>query len=253
MLGAFQPEEEIAFGLGKQITLHGNAETMNLSSLVFQNALESHYWRNELGKVDDLNQILQHIEKYVKHLDAWEKSSRSQSSERMHGGVRGVSRGGLISSAFCILVKIHQLHITMSDLYELAKFKRNVYVQCIALIYARHVLQPTELFKFFRHFIMCDDVVTVSNDGRRKMSVREIVRELLLEERWFDQILPRISRKLKDELEEQIRDVIKDSKSSNKSLKESGNKHRRNGSADNKRRHRSRSRSRSPRRHKKHY
>jgi len=67
--------------------------------------------------------------------------------------VRGVAEGGLISSAFTILVRIHQIHISMSDLYELAKFKNNDYVCAIAFLYARHILDPQNLFKFFRHFI----------------------------------------------------------------------------------------------------
>jgi len=199
------------FGKGDKLKFSGAkcAEEMNLSTLIYKNTSTSHYMRNELAAARTLPEIIWHIGTYVKHLEAWERSNALLTrGSKYYGGVRGVAENGaLISSAFTIMVRIHQLHITLSDLYELAKFKNNDYVCAIALLYARHVLDPSNLFKFYRHFIGIRNrrPINITNDDSVSMTIGELAEYLLTNNRWYgNQILPHIPIKVMEGYKEQI-------------------------------------------------
>ncbi|MEN2497468.1 MAG: PRP38 pre-mRNA processing factor 38 domain-containing protein B [Marteilia pararefringens] len=235
-------DESIQFGIGRPIDYYGNRETMNLSQLVYKNCCESHYTQKELSKVTDLWGVIQHIVKYVKHLEAWERGSENQSSSKFSGGVRGVARSGLISSTFCIMLKLNEFKITMGDLYELAKFKNNPYVQAIALIYARFVLtHDPELWKFFRHFVTIEDkTVNVSNTFNKSMTLGEISRRLLLDPKWCDQILPRVSNRLLDQFNDLIDKKLGKEEQKSMTMALGGGKFSNNANYDNKKQRNSR-------------
>lgn len=61
------------------------------------------------------HEVVDEIYYKVDHLEPWAAGSRKtagRSSTGMCGGVRGVSAGGVTSSAFCLLYKLYTLKLT---------------------------------------------------------------------------------------------------------------------------------------------
>ena len=68
------------------------------------------------------HEVVDEIYYKVDHLEPWAMGSRKtagRSSTGMCGGVRGVSAGGVISSAFCLLYKLYTLKLTKKQVTQL--------------------------------------------------------------------------------------------------------------------------------------
>ena len=72
-------------------------------------------FQNELFEMRTFHEVVDEIYYKVDHLEPWAAGSRKtagRSSTGMCGGVRGVSAGGVVSSAFCLLYKLYTLKLT---------------------------------------------------------------------------------------------------------------------------------------------
>ena len=104
---------------------------MNLNPLILANVQGSPYFKvsidlnynffylshlqNELFEMRTFHEVVDEIYYKVDHLEPWAAGSRKtagRSSTGMCGGVRGVSAGGVVSSAFCLLYKLYTLKLT---------------------------------------------------------------------------------------------------------------------------------------------
>ena len=119
---------------GLKLQFYGNEKTMNLNPLILANIQNSPYFKvgkvyypcqprdqqfifdqTELFEMRTFHEVVDEIYYKVDHLEPWAMGSRKtagRSSTGMCGGVRGVSAGGVISSAFCLLYKLYTLKLT---------------------------------------------------------------------------------------------------------------------------------------------
>lgn len=108
---------------GNTLPLHGNQSTMNLNNMVHANVVQSPYYRHHLNDVKTYQEAVDEIYYHVKHLEPWERGSRrTEGQVGMCGSVRGVGAGGIVSSAFCLLYKLHVLKLTKKQLLGLLNF-----------------------------------------------------------------------------------------------------------------------------------
>lgn len=76
------------------LPLWGNAQTMNLNTLVLENIVQSTYYKNYLNEVTLFQQVVDEVYYNVAHLEPWERGTRkTQGMTGMCGGVRGVGAG----------------------------------------------------------------------------------------------------------------------------------------------------------------
>lgn len=127
---------------GLKLQFYGNDKTMNLNPLILANIQNSPYFKvgkdyslvnkrkhrpnlplnqTELFEMRTFHEVVDEIYYKVDHLEPWAMGSRKtagRSSTGMCGGVRGVSAGGVISSAFCLLYKLYTLKLTKKQVSQ---------------------------------------------------------------------------------------------------------------------------------------
>lgn len=137
------PSGEMMMVIKKPNTLPtwGNTNTMNLNPLILTNIESSPYFSGRLSELKTYHELVDEIYYKVKHLEPWEKGSRSAGGRRqtgMCGGVRGVGVGGIISSAFCILYRLYAVRLTRKQVYGLLNHGDSPFIRGLGFLYVRY-------------------------------------------------------------------------------------------------------------------
>ncbi|CAO3618517.1 unnamed protein product [Cunninghamella blakesleeana] len=209
----------------------GNETTMNMNPIIYQNILASRYFKALFDKVT-FHEMINEIFKEVNNMAPF---------------VTGTTP----SSAFCCLFKLWTLRLTVKQLENMIDHPDSVYIRAIGFMYLRYVCAPAQLWDWLGYYLDDEQELNVSNQPKpHMMTLGQLCRMLLTEQKYFGTMLPRIPVPIARDLEKKLidydRDKEKDKKGSNKSDRYSS----RSRSPDRSRR-RSRSRSRSPRRYRK--
>ena len=129
------------------------------------------------------HEVVDEIYYKVDHLEPWAAGSRKtagRSSTGMCGGVRGVSAGGVVSSAFCLLYKLytlkltkkqvnmfdvhHKMSIQMPSFYQvlcLINHCDSPYIRGLGFMYLRFTLPPTMMYEWFEPYLDDEEVCII--------------------------------------------------------------------------------------------
>ncbi|CAF1448088.1 unnamed protein product [Rotaria sordida] len=187
------------------LSIWGNKESMNLNSLLLDNIMQSQYFKVNLYEKKTYHEVVDEIYYQVKHLEPWERGSRKTSGlTGMCGGVRGVSGGGIVSTAYCILYKLYTLKLTRKQVISLTIHTDSPYIRALGFMYIRYTQPPNELFEWFEEYLDDPETLDVKAGGGCIMSIGQMLRQWLIRIEWFDTLFPRIPVPAQKEIMEKL-------------------------------------------------
>jgi len=194
---------------GLRLQFYGNDKTMNLNPLILANIQNSPYFKTELFEMRTFHEVVDEIYYKVDHLEPWAMGSRKtagRSSTGMCGGVRGVSAGGVISSAFCLLYKLYTLKLTKKQVLCLLNHCDSPYIRGLGFMFLRFTLPPAMMFDWFEGYLDDEEEIDVKAGGGKPMPMGEMIKLMLTRLEWFETRFPRIAvnheKIIRDKLEE---------------------------------------------------
>jgi len=158
----YDDEDNPAQNKNNRMPFHGNDKTMNMNPLILANVTNSPYFKTDLFQMKTFHEIVDEIYYKVDHLEPWERGTRKtagMSQTGMCGGVRGVSAGGVVSSAFCLLFKLHTIRPTKKQIYMMLNHCDSPYIRGIGFMYMRYTLPPMDMWKWFEGWLDDQEVL----------------------------------------------------------------------------------------------
>ncbi|XP_023349552.1 pre-mRNA-splicing factor 38B [Eurytemora carolleeae] len=192
-----EEDEEMANqNKNNRVAFHGNEKTMNMNPLILANVTNSPYFKVDLFAMKTFHEVVDEIYYKVDHLEPWERGTRKtagMSQTGMCGGVRGVSAGGVVSSAFCLLFKLHCIKLTKKQAYALLNHCDSPYIRALGFMYLRFTLPPAEMWHWFEPYIDDQEEIDIKAGGGKPMTMGEFCRMILTRLEWFETRFPRIA------------------------------------------------------------
>lgn len=179
----------------QQLAFHGNERTMNLNPLILTNIQGSPYFKVDLFGMKTYHEVVDEIYYKVEHLEPWERGSRKtagMSQTGMCGGVRGVSVGGIVSSAFCLLYKLYTLKLTKKQVTGLINHRDSPYIRGLGFMYLRFTQPPANLWDWFEPYMEDEEEIDVKAGGGKSMTMGDFCKLILTKLEWFETRFPRI-------------------------------------------------------------
>merc|ERR1712059_76778 len=150
----------------------------------------------------------------VDHLEPWATGSRKtagRSQTGMCGGVRGVSAGGIVSSAYCLLFKLYTLKLTKKQVMGLLNHCDSPYIRGLGFMYLRYTLPAANMWDWFEPYLEDEEEIDIKAGGGKPMSMGELCKTLLTRLEWFDTRFPRIAvnyeKIIRDQLDARAKDM----------------------------------------------
>ncbi|KAI6244182.1 Ubiquitin carboxyl-terminal hydrolase [Aphelenchoides fujianensis] len=162
-----------------QLPLHGSDTTMNLNPVVYENIVP-----NYLIEVLDFQQATDEI---YYNCAAW-------------------VAGGVITSAFCIMYKLFTLGLTRKQLVSMINNEQSVYVRGIGFLYIRFTQPPADLWKWFEPYLDDQEEIDPRSGGGEKMTVGQLLRQMLTKLDWYGTLFPRIPVPIQKEIAQKLKD-----------------------------------------------
>ncbi|KAI8812647.1 PRP38 family-domain-containing protein [Cladochytrium replicatum] len=173
----------------KKIETFGNASTMNMNMILFQNISNSPYFK-QLYEKKTYHEVVDEIFSFVTSLEPFMK-------------------GTTASTAFCLLYKLWTLKLTVKQIYGLLTHADSPHLRGLGLLYLRYVCKPADLWDWYEPFLDDEEEVQVEGGVKpRTITIGRMARDLLTEQKWIGTILPRIpvpvARSIAEKLKERI-------------------------------------------------
>jgi len=183
----------------------GNSKTMNLNQLILTNILNSPYFKQTLYQLKTYHEVIDEIYYQVSSLEPWERGSRKVSGQTgMCGSVRGVSAGGIVSTAFCILYKLYTLKLTRKQLTGLLKHKDSPYIRALGFLYIRFTQPPDTFWDWYKPYLEDEEELEIRSGIT--MTIGELCRHMLTKLEWYTTFFPRMPVPVQKELEKKLQD-----------------------------------------------
>ncbi|MEW5303276.1 MAG: hypothetical protein WDW36_005983 [Sanguina aurantia] len=158
-----------------------------LESVLRQNIVNSEYYRSSCMTLKTVSEVVDEIYNNVQHLEPW-----------MSGNARGPS------SAFCLMHRLFTMRVTEDELQAMIDHEDSPYIRAVALLYLRYVCEPKALWDWCGPYISDPEELSPSPDGKT-ITVGDFLRDILLEQYYFETIFPRIPKKVQDDIVEDLR------------------------------------------------
>lgn len=156
------------------LPIHGNSATYNINNLLYNNVMESEYFR-ALYQLRTYHEVIDEIFRSVTHVEPWQT---------------GTSR--VPSTAFCLLVKFMLMKLTLKQMKGLLGTEDCPYVRAIGLLYLRYTCPPTDLWKWYEPYLEDEEEIRPCSDQSVVMSIGSYCIKLLTDMQYFGTTLPRI-------------------------------------------------------------
>ncbi|KAL6062582.1 PRP38 pre-mRNA processing factor 38 domain-containing protein B [Balamuthia mandrillaris] len=166
----------------------GNEDTMNMEHILATNIKASNYFK-ELYYLKTYHQILDEIYNQVDNLEPWVPNA-----------------GKTPSTAFCLLYKCFTIRLTRKQMHGMLTHKDSPYIRGMALIYLRLTCPPKLLWSWFEPYLDDPEELTVKagpNPGK-PTTIGRFAQQLLLEQRYFGILWPRVPVPIMKELKEKM-------------------------------------------------
>lgn len=144
-----------------------------LERVLCMNILSSDYFK-ELYRLKSYHEVVDEIYNQVDHVEPW-----------MTGNCRGPS------TAFCLLYKFFTMKLTVKQMQGLLNHRDSPYIRAVGFLYLRYVGDSKSLWGWFEQYITDDEEFSPSSSGRMT-TMGLFVRDLLLDQYYFDTLFPRI-------------------------------------------------------------
>lgn len=165
----------------------GNESTMNLNVVIYQNILSSPYFRSLFNK-KTFHEIVDEIYNEVYVLSPFVKGTQP-------------------STAFCCLFKMWTLKLTIKQLENMIDHPDSPYIRAIGFLYLRYVCAPANLWDWFQYYLEDEEEVAVSGGIKpTKMTIGQLCRSLITEQKFQGTMLPRIPVPIARDLEKKLKD-----------------------------------------------
>ncbi|KAH7432715.1 hypothetical protein KP509_07G036200 [Ceratopteris richardii] len=144
-----------------------------LEKVLCMNILSSDYFK-ELYRLKTYHEVIDEIYNQVDHVEPW-----------MTGNCRGPS------TAFCLLYKFFTMKLTVKQMHGLLNHGDSPYIRAVGFLYLRYVGDPKTLWGWYEQYVKDDEEFAPGSNGK-KTTMGVYVRDLLLDQYYFDTLLPRI-------------------------------------------------------------
>lgn len=122
----------------------------------------------------------------------------------MCGGVRGVGAGGIVSTAFCLLYKLHTLKPTRKQIMTMIKYKDAPNIRALGFLFIRYTQPPDQLWNWFNKYLDDKEEVDASSNGGPLVTIGTIVRNMLTKLEWYSTLFPRIPIPIQKDIERKL-------------------------------------------------
>ncbi|UVC54414.1 splicing component [Theileria orientalis] len=156
-----------------------NSVTYNMNDLLRNNILASEYYKSLSVKTfhDVVNELVQfgsHCEPYCS------TSTRAP------------------STMFCCLYKFFTLKLTEKQMVTLLDHNKSPYPRCCGFLYLRYVLPADKLWSWYEPYFLDEEEFTVSSDGSKQTTVGEFAESLIMDDKYYNTVLPRLPVRVKN-------------------------------------------------------
>eukprot|EP00227_Mantoniella_beaufortii_P022251 CAMPEP_0197585106 /NCGR_PEP_ID=MMETSP1326-20131121/7504_1 /TAXON_ID=1155430 /ORGANISM="Genus nov. species nov., Strain RCC2288" /LENGTH=267 /DNA_ID=CAMNT_0043149559 /DNA_START=808 /DNA_END=1607 /DNA_ORIENTATION=- len=117
----------------------------------------------------------------------------------MSGNARGPS------SAFCLLHRLFTMQLDDGNLKHLINHRDSPYIRALGFLYIRYVRDPKEFGRWFDPFIRDEEEFAPGEDQKKKTTMGGFVRDLVLDQYYFETLFPRIPEVTRRALAERIK------------------------------------------------
>lgn len=149
-----------------------NGKSYNMERVLRSNILNSDYFV-QLSKIEDFMDLVDEIYNEVDHVEPW-----------MSGNARGPS------TAFCLLYRLFTMELDDRNVNHLIRHRDSPYIRAIGFLYVRYVRDPKEFGRWFDPFFK-DDEEFAPMPGGKNVTIGAFVRDLVLDQYYFETIFPR--------------------------------------------------------------
>ncbi|GFE53481.1 PRP38 family protein, putative [Babesia ovis] len=157
-----------------------NSSTYNMNTLLLNNILNSDYYKS-LATMNSHMDIINELAKYADHAEPYcSTASRAP------------------STLFCCLHKLFTLRLTEKQMESLIDCTKSPYARCCGFLYLRFVLPSDQLWDWFEPYLLDDETFVVSVNPSRKTTIGEFCERLLVEDKYFNTVLPRLPARFKN-------------------------------------------------------
>lgn len=132
-------------------------------------------------------ELVDEIYNEVDHVEPW-----------MSGNARGPS------SAFCLLFRLFTMELDDGNIKHLIHHRDSPYIRALGFLYVRYVRDPKEFGRWFDPFIRDDESFAPGPCGR-EVTMGAFVRDLILDQYYFETIFPRIPEVTRRALADRIK------------------------------------------------
>lgn len=156
------------------LPIHGNSSTFNINTLLYNNILESDYFK-ALYQLRTYHETIDEIYTSVSHVEPWQT---------------GTTR--VPSTAFCLLLKFFLMRLTEKQMKGLLNTGDSPYVRAIGFLYLRYACPPKDLWGWFEPYLEDDEEFCPSSDRSVSMTMGKYLIKLLTDMHYYNTQLPRI-------------------------------------------------------------
>ena len=165
--------EETVVDPSNILPFQGNS-SFNINNLLYNNITGNDYF-NALYQLNSFHEVLNEVYARVEHVEPWQTGTQR-----------------FPSSAFCLLLKLMQLKVTINQMHSLLKTNDCAFIRAIGFLYLRYVLPPKNIYKWFEPYLEDEEVIHPCCDKSISTTIGEYCIKLLTDMQYYGTTLPRI-------------------------------------------------------------
>lgn len=163
---------------------YGNTTTYNMDTVLRANILASQYFQQSAARLESWQEVVDEIYYKVEDVEPW-----------MSGNARGPS------TAFNLLYRLCQLKPSAVELRALLDHSDSPYIRAVGFLYLRYVCNPRALWEWCGRYVRDPEEFTPSPGSLgRQVTVGDFVRDILLDQYYFETLFPRIPKPVLDDI-----------------------------------------------------
>jgi len=166
-----------------------NAKNYGFSPLLQTHVVESAHFK-ALVTLETFEQLVEEMYQYADNIEPYMANSSTTPS-----------------AMFCCLYRMFMLSIDGRQLHRLIDAVDNGYVRCIGFLCIRFGLPPEQLWTWLGEYVLDDEELHPSKDSEWVTTIGDFVEGLLIQEKYYTTVLPRLPMSVKRQLEVKLATV----------------------------------------------
>eukprot|EP00927_Polykrikos_kofoidii_P059512 TRINITY_DN54662_c0_g1_i1.p1 TRINITY_DN54662_c0_g1~~TRINITY_DN54662_c0_g1_i1.p1 ORF type:complete len:709 (-),score=150.41 TRINITY_DN54662_c0_g1_i1:175-2301(-) len=166
-----------------------NRKTFNFPSVVQTHILDSRYYETTLVSMQSFEELVEEARKYAKNVEPYMPDSTT-----------------MPSPFFCLVYRMFTLGLDARQLKKLIELTDAPCVRCVGFVYIRFGLHIDKLWNWLGDHVIDDEEFQPSGSGAWT-TIGDFVEALLIKEKYYTTLLPRISGGVRRQLEEKLAPV----------------------------------------------